>query len=114
MFVLMTTVLLNGACRRVWRHTVELKCHLYVEDFDVNLFGVDEVYLTDSTSFRIYIGKYDVEHERLSFECAGDSVIIYKGTNKDGTWADVDNIHLARKDLSGNKLTHPQPLFEFK
>lgn len=51
---------------------------LYIEEFLVNKFGVNEEYLTDSVSFRLFVGKVDVEHETLLYNCENDSIKIEK------------------------------------
>jgi hypothetical protein len=54
---------------------------LFVEVFNVNPFGVDADYLTDSLNFRKYIGDCDSEHEIHSYTCKGDSLYIIKMEN---------------------------------
>jgi hypothetical protein len=113
--VLIFSLVGSASCQRIKRHSFELKCHLYVENFEVNPFGIDEVYLTDSLSFRIFIGKYDIEHETFSFVCKENDVMIYKRSeDKDGVWKKVDSLFLSRADLTQNKIDSTQPLFEFK
>jgi hypothetical protein len=50
----------------------------FVERFNVNPAGVDVHYLTDSATFRMYIGKFDNEHENYSYSCVGDSIVVVK------------------------------------
>ncbi|HTR28905.1 MAG TPA: hypothetical protein VMH27_06530 [Puia sp.] len=97
------------------RDTVELACHLYVESRNVNAFGVDEVRLTDSLNFRVFVGKCDVEHETFTFVC-GDSIIrIYrKIEDADGVWKKRDSLFLPLKDLINHKIDSVRPLFEFR
>lgn len=58
---------------------------LYAENFNVNPAGVDAVYLTDSLNFRLYVGKFDNEHENFHFICKEDSVVIEKIASIDTT-----------------------------
>lgn len=50
----------------------------FVERFNVNPAGIDVHYLTDSSTFRIYVGKFDNEHENYSYSCVGDSIVVVK------------------------------------
>ena len=62
---------------------------LYVEVFNVNPFGVDADYLTDSVTFRKYIGDWDEKHETYRYYCEGDSIHIMK-TVSGNRWAKWD------------------------
>jgi hypothetical protein len=66
---------------------MECMCNLYIEGylvFGMGALGSDlySVYLTDSSQFRIYIGNYDENDEKLVYICKGDSVYVEKRTNK--------------------------------
>lgn len=76
-YVSLIFCLLLGGCRKKFINTATV-CNgkFFVEIFDINVFGVYSHYLTDSTSFRIFIGKYDVEHEGFTYRCSGDSLIV--------------------------------------
>src|SRR4051812_42928764 len=59
---------------------------LFVETFTIfgsGAYGGDRVsdYLTDSTTFRIYIGTFDDAHGGYSYQCNGDSVKVYRVVN---------------------------------
>jgi hypothetical protein len=54
-----------------------------VEVFNVNPAGVDVDYITDSVNFRMYVGRYDNEHEIINFQCRGDSLVIRKLGERD-------------------------------
>ena len=56
-------------------------------------------YLTDSTSFRKYIGTHE-EEENFSYRCYGDSVFVEKVSYKIPNHIDI----LERKDFSSNLL----------
>jgi hypothetical protein len=59
--------------------------NLYAEVFIINPAGVNEDYLTDSVNFRMYVGKWDDEHENYSYICKGDSIEIEKfAENEEG------------------------------
>ena len=87
--LLLLCVLFVG-CIKKYKFTAKV-CdkHLFVEVYNVNPAGVDADYLTDSISFRKYIGKYDEEHENYSYTCKGDSVYIMK-TVRGNRWAKWD------------------------
>src|SRR5258708_37525116 len=115
MFVLIFALFANGCFQRSKRDTVELNCHLYVENFNINPFGVDQVYLTDSLNFRVYVGKYDVEHETFTFVCKEDTIIVYrKAEDSHGVWRKVDSQYLSREYLTKNKADTTKPMFEFR
>ena len=55
----------------------------FVEKFTVfgnGAFGSDQKsnYLTDSSTFRIFVGTFDEGHEVYNYSCAGDSIYIVK------------------------------------
>ena len=68
-----------SSCRKKYEATRRI-CDkkMYMEIFNINPAGVDAEYLTDSLSFRLYVGKYDSEHEGFFYSCVGDSVKIEK------------------------------------
>lgn len=78
--------LLFSSCIKSYKRTIKL-CDdkLYVEVFNVNPAGVDADYLTDSLTFRYYVGKWDNEHENFNYTCKGDSIIILKQITQDTT-----------------------------
>ncbi len=87
---------------------------LYVEIFNINLAGVDEEYLTDSIKYRIYIGKFDNEHEWFSYICKGDSIKIIKFVeNTRAGKKKLDSLVISFTDLI-NKDRNSNPLFKFK
>ncbi|MHB8208723.1 hypothetical protein [Mucilaginibacter sp.] len=62
------------------------KLNLYREDYCVYGMGalgsdLNSVYLTDSSSFRVYIGTYDNEDEHIIPKCKGDTMIVKKTAN---------------------------------
>ena len=80
-YILCITILssLYVGCIKKFKYTVKV-CddNLYVERFNINPAGVDADYLTDSLNFRLYVGKWDNEHENFNYTCTGDSVLIKK------------------------------------
>jgi hypothetical protein len=86
---------INYKSKKDLKYTVNLcklkpetcNCDLYVEGYIISrAFGSTDIYseyLTDSNSFRIYIGNYDEGNERLKYTCKGDTVYLEKRTNKD-------------------------------
>jgi hypothetical protein len=103
------------ACDPVHIATTDLGDHIYLEYFEVNPAGVQEVYLTDSVNFKITLGKYDTEHEKIGGKIDGDSIIVFKnkaGNNRERVL--VDQAKLSIDSLRKNKVTDKTPLFEFK
>ncbi len=71
----------NSTSKKDYKFTVKVCENIYVESFTVfgsGAFGGDIVsnYLTDSTNFRILIGKYDNNKESYSYKCMDDSVVV--------------------------------------
>lgn len=83
LYALGILLLLSGCVKRYKRTTKLCNDRLYVEVYNVNPAGVDADYLTDSVNFRMYVGKFDNEHEIYSFICQDDSVVIIKLTKSD-------------------------------
>jgi len=111
-FVVVIAVLLAGCFHRKQKDTVALDCHLYIENVEVNPFGVNEVYLTDSQYFRIYVGKVDVEHETFSFICKEGGVMVYKrAEDSQGKWRKLDSLFLNREDLTKHKTDSTRGVF---
>ena len=71
-------MIFSGCIKKYKRTTEVCERTLYVETFNVNPAGVDADYITDSVNFRLYAGKFDNEHENISFWCSGDSLVIEK------------------------------------
>jgi len=62
-------------------------CSLNTESYCVYAEGawgtdLNSEYLTDSTSFRIYLGTYDKGGERINVTCKGDSITVEKISDK--------------------------------
>ncbi len=67
------------SCIKKYKFTSKLNdTNLFVEVYNVNPFGVNADYLTDSINFRKYIGDWDEEHEEYLYNCKGDSIYIKK------------------------------------
>jgi hypothetical protein len=75
--VLIFSSLFLASCYKKYNRTITV-CDdkLFVEKYDYNSIDVAYIYLTDSSNFRIYVGKYDNEHGGYSFNCHGDSLTI--------------------------------------
>lgn len=88
--ILLILVAITSGCVKRYKFTAKV-CdkRLYVEVFQTNPFGVDVDYLTDSISFRKYIGDWDEEHETYSYWCIGDSVHVLKRV-RGNRWARMD------------------------
>jgi hypothetical protein len=62
-------------------------CNLYIECFCVYGYGymttdLNSKYLTDSISFRKYLGVYDEGDEFINITCKGDSIIVEKNSTE--------------------------------
>jgi hypothetical protein len=115
-WILPTIGLLLAGCASKYKFTAKV-CDkkIYAEIFNVNPAGVDAAYLTDSVNFRLYIGKYDNEHENFGCECNGDSIEIIKFANDSvGQRKRVDSLTLSISSLIKKKIHDNQPIFEFK
>lgn len=68
---------LLASCIKKYSRTITV-CDekLFVEKYDHNFVDVAYCYLTDSSNFRMYVGKFDNEHGGYSFNCKGDSIEI--------------------------------------
>lgn len=77
------------SCRQYKRTIIVCDRNLFVETFNVNPAGVDSDYITDSLNFRMYVGKFDSDHEVFNYRCMGDSIVIRK---------------FAQLDMSGMKV----------
>jgi hypothetical protein len=82
-FILLFALPVLG-CSRRHLFTADLGDHLYVEYFNVNPAGVNEAYVTDSVNFRVFIGQYDAEHERVGCINKGDTLICHKSKPGEG------------------------------
>jgi hypothetical protein len=115
---LLTLLLASVAfgCKRKLRTTVSFANHLFIEYFIVNPAGVDEAFLTDSSNFRVYIGKYDSDHERVRCKLEGDTITIFKYNTggPGGKWVVTDQAQLFRESLEKNKVQSDKPLFNFR
>jgi hypothetical protein len=114
--ILITFSLLYIGC--VTKHKATIKVcggQFYIESFNVNPAGVDEDYITDSLNFRLYVGKFDNEHENFSYVCKGDSITIMKLVmeTQGNQMKITDSKMLSFADLKSKKNIK-EPVFEFK
>ncbi len=77
LFVLMLFSLLISGCIKKYSRTLTV-CdgNIFVERYHHNFIDVAYYYLTDSTNFKMYVGKFDNEHGGYSFKCQKDSISI--------------------------------------
>ncbi len=68
--------LLTGCYNNYKRTITVCDGKLFVELYHHNFIDVGYEYLTDSTNFRIDVGKFDNEHGFYSYNCQGDSLTI--------------------------------------
>lgn len=66
-----------AGCYKKYNNTIVV-CDkkLFVEVYKHNMIDVAYDYLTDSSNFRLYVGKFDYEHGFYSYNCKGDSLVI--------------------------------------
>ena len=116
LFLLSISVLLIFGCIRKHKYTESVRnSNLYWEVFNINPAGVDEAFLTDSQNFRVYIGKYDTEHDLFRCSCIDDTIKILKfSEDASGVMKMVDSKSLSQKKLSKDKTYNNNPLFEFR
>ena len=75
----------NCGRRSKYKHTTQLQKGFFVEIFSAGIIGnLKADYLTDSINFRIYIGTFDDESERLYYKIVGDSIFVQKIVPKKG------------------------------
>lgn len=69
-------IILSG-CVHEHRWTTQVcKGRLFVERFNDDPAGLDKHFLTDSTTFRMEVGRFDNEHEGFHYSCEGDSIYV--------------------------------------
>ena len=104
--VLLLTTLFVG-CIKQYKHTVKV-CDgkFYVEVYNINLAGVDADYLTDTLNFRLYVGKWDNEHENFTYSCTNDSILIEKIgiVDSTGKFQVLEKRVYSLKELKKNKV----------
>ncbi len=105
--------LMNLCCIKKHRFTGKVCDRYYVEIFNVNPFGVNEEYLTDSVNFKINVGKLDSDHEQISYYCSGDSMKIVKYLT-DNIPKGIDSVMISMTDLVNKRKEYKEPLLEFK
>ncbi len=67
----------SGCSRKYWQTGRVCDNKYFVEMYREGYVEMYKEYLTDSTSFRMYVGRLDIESERFYFHCQGkDSIII--------------------------------------
>ena len=93
-YIFLITILSIPGCRGdrskkelLWTNTICDKLH--TETYLIiggGAGGGDRVsqYLTDSSSFRIYIGTFVQGYGFYSYKCSGDSITVYKSLTENG------------------------------
>ena len=68
---------LIAGCDKKYDRTITV-CdgNLFVERYSPSYIDVAYYYLTDSSNFRMYVGKFDNEHGGYSIICQSDSIAI--------------------------------------
>lgn len=74
--VILFSFFLAGCYKKYSRTITVCDGKLFVERYRHNFIDVAYYYLTDSSNFRIYVGKFDNEHGGYSFKCQGDFLEI--------------------------------------
>ncbi len=102
-FLLLISLFGCNRSKRSHNFTFKIKKGLYVEVYNVGLLGdLKSKYLTDSTTFRKYIGTFDDQRIGYSFDFTGDSIYVRKlntefGNEKKVVEVRVFNINELRK-----------------
>ena len=114
--ILISLSILVGCTTYRLRTTRRLDSRTFLEYYNVNPFGVDEVFVTDSVNFRLCIAKYDVDHERIYCEANGDTIKVVKlkdnGPSQKRTR--LDSAILSRDSLVRHKIRSSKPVLDFK
>lgn len=76
LFVVLISFVLTSCYKRYNRTIIVCDGNLFVEQFNHRFIDVAYDYLTDSTNFRIYVGKFDSEHGYYRYNCQKDSLVI--------------------------------------
>ncbi len=74
--VILFSFFLAGCYKKYNRTITVCDGNLFVERYRHNFIDVAYYYLTDSSSFRMYVGKFDNEHGGYYFNCNNDSITI--------------------------------------
>ena len=93
------------SCIKKYKRTIAV-CNgkFFIEVYNVNPAGVDADYLTDSTNFKLYLGKYDNEHENIHCSCSGDTLFVEKlAPDEDGEQRITETKIYSLKDLKKKK-----------
>ena len=77
---------------------------LYAELYEINPAGVDAFYLTDSTNFRTYVGRFDPEIGNYEFSCKGNYVCIEKINRRNQYILDTVDIIVGKTVLNLDSL----------
>ena len=106
-----------GCAAKKYKRTIKIpSCNLYVEVFTANSWGLNQEYLTDSLTFRMYVGTVDEEHDYYSYQCQQDSIYIkkVKPSEKNCRWVTLkdsqktvlcDTEYVKRKPISLTQLS---------
>lgn len=92
-FIFIFFVLCCSSCndknnKGYFRHTSVICNNVYLEVYVTSqngAFGGEMLcqYLTDSTTYRVRVGKFDESDEFYSYKCNGDSILIQKSYKSD-------------------------------
>lgn len=74
--VILFSFFLAGCYKKYSRTITICDEKIFVERYEHNFIDVAYYYLTDSSSFRMYVGKFDNEHGGYFIKCQNDSVEI--------------------------------------
>jgi hypothetical protein len=74
--VIFFSFFLSGCYKEYSRTIIVCDKKLFVERYSHNFIDVAYYYITDSSNFRMFVGKFDNEHGGYSFKCYSDSVAI--------------------------------------
>lgn len=111
---MIATSLLVGCTTNRLRGTTHLDSRTFLEYYNFNPFGVDELFLTDSANFSVCIAKYDSDDERIYCKSSGDTIIVIK--LKDNGFAKrtpLDSAKFSSDSLVKFKVHSSTPILDF-
>jgi len=76
LIVILFSLFITGCYKKYSRTVAVCDGKFFVEVYKHNFIDVAYDYLTDSTNFRMYVGKFDYEHAYYRYNCQKDSITI--------------------------------------
>jgi hypothetical protein len=106
--LLLITLLLgcNSKTKRNYKYTFKREQNLYIEVYRAGLIGnLTSQYLTDSLTFRLYLGTFDDENARIYCKIDGDDVHVEQREFQKGAGPQLDTFKVvSEKDYNLKEL----------